>query len=90
MGGPAHELATRQMSRFGTVLCFDLRSRERAEEFLERARLVIDATSFGGVVTMAERRMRWGADDVSEGFIRLSAGCESTDDLLADVEQALP
>ncbi len=86
---PAHELAKRQMSRFGTVLCFDLGSRERAEAFLERARLVTDATSFGGVLTMAERRVRWGGDDVPEGFIRLSAGCEATDDLLADVELAL-
>jgi cystathionine gamma-lyase len=86
---PAHELATRQMSRFGTVLCFDLESRERAEAFLERARLVTDATSFGGVLTMAERRVRWGGDDVPEGFIRLSAGCEATEDLVADVEQAL-
>jgi cystathionine gamma-lyase len=86
---PAHELAGRQMTRFGTVLCFDLETRERAEAFLERARLVTDATSFGGVLTMAERRVRWGGDDVPEGFIRLSAGCEATEDLVADVEQAL-
>jgi cystathionine gamma-lyase len=86
---PAHELAARQMSRFGTVLCFDLGSRDRAEAFLDGARLVTDATSFGGVVTMAERRLRWGGDDVPEGFIRLSAGCEATEDLIADVEQAL-
>ncbi|HEY1357580.1 MAG TPA: cystathionine gamma-lyase [Thermoleophilaceae bacterium] len=86
---PAHELAKRQMTRFGTVLCFDLGSRERAEQFLSTAELVTDATSFGGVITMAERRVRWGGDDVPEGFIRLSAGCEATDDLLADVEQAL-
>ena len=87
---PAHDLGKRQMSRFGTVLCFDLGSRERAEAFLGASRLVTDATSFGGVLTMAERRVRWGGDDVPEGFIRLSAGCEATDDLLADVEQALP
>ena len=89
LSDPAHELARRQMSRFGTVLCFDLESRQRAEAFLDRARLVTDATSFGGVLTMAERRVRWGGDDVPEGFIRLSAGCEATEDLLADVEQAL-
>jgi cystathionine gamma-lyase len=87
---PAHELAARQMSRFGSVLCFDLGSRPRAEAFLDRARLVTDATSFGGVLTLAERRARWGGDDVPDGFIRLSAGCEATDDLVADVEQALP
>jgi cystathionine gamma-lyase len=86
---PAHELASRQMLRFGTVLAFDLGSRERAERFLAAARLVTDATSFGAVQTTAERRARWAGDDVPDGFIRMSAGCEDTADLLADVEQAL-
>ena len=48
-----------------------------------------EATSFGGVHSTAERRARWGTDAVSEGFIRFSAGCEDTDDLLADVVRAL-
>jgi cystathionine gamma-lyase len=88
-GDRAHELATRQMRRFGTVLCFDLGSRARAEAFLDAAELVTQATSFGGVHTLAERRGRWGGDDVPEGFIRLSAGCEDPGDLVADVERAL-
>ena len=86
---PAHELARRQMSRFGAVLCFDLGSAERAERFLGSARLVTEATSFGGVRTTAERRARWGGDDVPEGFIRLSAGCEEESDLVTDVRRAL-
>jgi cystathionine gamma-lyase len=88
-GDPGHELARRQMRGFGTVIAFDLGSRERAERFLESSALVIDATSFGGVLTTAERRARWGGDDVGEGFIRLSAGCEDTADLVADLERAL-
>jgi len=71
------------------VLVFDLGSRERAEGFLAASQLIVDATSFGGVVTTAERRGRWSGDDVPEGFIRLSAGCEDTADLVADVERAL-
>ena len=86
---PAHELARRQMSRFGTVLCFDLGSRDRAERFLDGPGLVTEATSFGGVHTTAERRARWSGDDVPEGFIRLSAGCEDPRDLVADVRRAL-
>jgi cystathionine gamma-lyase len=86
---PGHEVAARQMRGFGTVIAFDLGSRERAERFLAAAELVIDATSFGGLQTTAERRARWGGDDVTEGFIRLSAGCEETADLVADVERAL-
>jgi cystathionine gamma-lyase len=88
-GDPGHEVARRQMSGYGMLVSFDLGSVERAERFLAAARLVIDATSFGSVHTSAERRARWGGDAVPEGFIRLSAGCEDTADLLADVEQAL-
>jgi len=88
-GDPGHEVARRQMSGYGMVVSFDLGSAERAERFLEAAQLVTDATSFGSVHTVAERRARWGGDAVPEGFIRLSAGCEDTADLLADVEQAL-
>ena len=86
---PAHELARRQMSRFGTIVSFDLGSRERAEAFLERAELVTEATSFGGLHSSAERRGRWGREEVPKGFIRLSAGCEDPADLLNDVERAL-
>jgi len=88
-GDPGHEVARRQMRGYGAVVSFDLGSEERAECFLAAARLVTDATSFGSVHTSAERRARWGGDAVPEGFIRLSAGCEDTADLLADVEQAL-
>jgi cystathionine gamma-lyase len=88
-GDPGHEVARRQMSGYGMVVSFDVDSAERAERFLEAAELVTDSTSFGSVHTMAERRARWGGDAVPDGFIRLSAGCEDTADLLADVEQAL-
>jgi cystathionine gamma-lyase len=88
-GDPAHELAARQMSRHGTIVSFTLESRERAERFLAACRLVAQATSFGGVRSSAERRARWGGNDVPEGFIRFSVGCETPEDLIADVEQAL-
>jgi cystathionine gamma-lyase len=88
-GDPAHELARRQMSRFGTVLSFVLDGAEAAEAFIEGCELVAGATSFGGVHTSAERRARWGRDAVAPGFIRMSAGCESTDDLIADIGSAL-
>jgi cystathionine gamma-lyase len=88
-GNAAHEVARRQMSGFGSVIAFDLESRVRAERFLAGAALVTESTSFGSVHTTAERRLRWGGDDVPEGFIRLSAGCEETADLVADVERAL-
>jgi cystathionine gamma-lyase len=85
----AYELASTQMTRFGAVVCFDLGTRERAERFLALCELVTDATSFGGVHSSAERRARWPGNEVGEGFIRMSVGCETAADLIADVEQAL-
>lgn len=87
---PAHELAARLFGdRFGAVVCFDLGTEQRAQAFLGACRLVAEATSFGGVHSSAERRLRWGTDDVAPGFIRLSAGLEDPRDLVADVLGAL-
>ena len=88
-GDPSHSLAARQMRRFGSVLSFDLGTAAKANAFLQTAELVTEATSFGGVHTTAERRARWGTDEISPGLVRLSAGIEDAADLLADVERAL-
>jgi cystathionine gamma-lyase len=88
-GDPAFAAATGQMTRFGPVLNFTLPDAARAQAFLAASRLVTEATSFGGLHTSAERRGRWGSDAVPDGFIRLSAGIEATEDLLADVAGAL-
>ncbi|AXG55323.1 cystathionine gamma-lyase [Streptomyces lincolnensis] len=86
---PSHKVASRQMRRYGCVVSFTLPTRARAERFLDALRLVDDATSFGGVRSTAERRARWGGDDVPEGFIRFSVGAEDPEDLVADVLRAL-
>ena len=88
---PGHALAARIFGgvRFGGVLCFDLETEARAQAFLAAADLIAEATSFGGVHSSAERRLRWEMDDVSPGFIRMSAGIEDADDLVADVCAAL-
>ena len=74
----------------GPVISLALPSAEAAQTFLDDCDLVSEATSFGGVHSTAERRARWGYDDVPEGFIRFSAGIEDTEDLVADVLRALP
>jgi cystathionine gamma-lyase len=75
--------------RVGSVVCFTLESAERAQAFLGALSLVSEATSFGGLHASAERRGRWGTDDVAEGWIRFSTGIEDTEDLVADVAAAL-
>jgi cystathionine gamma-lyase len=86
---PAYAVARRQMRRFGPVVSFELAGQAQAERFLKESKLVDEATSFGSVRTTAERRARWSSDPVSPGFIRLSAGCEDTGDLLADLSRSL-
>jgi cystathionine gamma-lyase len=88
-GDPAYEVARRQMTRFGTVVGFELDGEEPAQAFLAASELVAEATSFGGVHSSAERRARWGGDAIGPGYVRLSAGCEDSDDLIADIGRAL-
>ncbi|HEX8206789.1 MAG TPA: PLP-dependent transferase [Solirubrobacteraceae bacterium] len=87
---PGHEAAARQMGGlYGPVVSFALESAEAADRFLRACALVVEATSFGGMHSSAERRGRWGIEPVPEGFIRLSCGIEDADDLVADVLGAL-
>ena len=97
---PGHALAKRQMGgHYGGVVSFELASRDAARSVLERLRVFTLAESLGAVESLAESpaimthasipaemRERVG---VSDGLIRLSAGIEDVDDLLADLEQAL-
>jgi cystathionine gamma-lyase len=88
-GDPSHALAARQMRGFGFLVGVTFVDVAAARAFLDRTALITEATSFGGVHTTAEQRSRWGGDDVPARFVRLSAGIEAGDDLVADVERAL-
>lgn len=85
---PGHDIAASQMDRFGTLIGADFGSRAKADTFMESANFIRQSTSFGGTHTSAECRARWG-DDVGEGFVRLSVGCEPTETLWADIAAAL-
>ena len=86
---PGHGIAKKQMRYYGPVLSFILHDKASAEAFLAKSNLLTEATSFGGITTTAERRARWGGDNIADGFIRLSAGCEAIEDLIEDIAQAL-
>lgn len=85
---PSHDVAAAQMTRFGFLIGLTLKSAETAERFINGCRLIQPATSFGGVHTSAERRARWG-DNVAEGFVRLSIGCEPVEELWNALDDAL-
>ncbi len=85
---PAHAVAATQMRRFGALVAVDLANAAAVDALLQRSDLLTASTSFGSIHTLLDRRARWG-DRVPDGFARISVGIEDTDDLVADVEQAL-
>jgi cystathionine gamma-lyase len=85
---PAHPVAAAQMTRFGGLVSAEFADAAAVHALVQRSELLIAATSFGGLHTCVDRRARWG-DPVADGFARIALGIEDTDDLLADIEQAL-
>jgi cystathionine gamma-lyase len=96
---PQHALAKRQMSGFGGMISIELGTRERANHVLKRVRVFSLAESLGGVESLIshpatmthasvppDHRAHLG---ITDGLVRLSCGVEDTEDLLADLEQAL-
>ncbi len=94
-----HELAKRQQKGFGSMMSFDLGTRDAAGRFLGALKLFLNAESLGGVESLAshsattthmaiapEERARLG---ITEGLVRLSVGIEDKVDLIRDLEQAL-
>ncbi len=94
---PGHAIAQRQMRDFGGMVSFLVfGGEETALELVVRTRLFALAESLGGVESLIEHPARMthaSAVDsplaVDPALIRLSVGIESTDDLVADLHQAL-
>ena len=94
---PGHEVAAKQMRRFGGMISFRAAGgEEHAVEICNRARLFVLAESLGGVESLIEHpgRMTHASAagsplEVPGDLVRLSVGIETVDDLLADLEQAL-
>lgn len=86
---------------FGAMVSFEIRGAGRAEvfAFMDRLKMVVRATSLGDVHSMVlhpsmsshrdvppEQKARVG---IRENLVRLSAGIEAGEDILADLDQAL-
>jgi cystathionine gamma-lyase len=87
-GDPSYPAAVAQMRRFGGLVSLELADADAVHALVRHSDLLVASTSFGGIHTSVDRRARWG-DPVPEGFARISAGIEDTDDLVADVLSAL-
>ena len=92
-GHPNHDVAVRQMTDgFGGMLSLLLHGGfDDARRFCTRLRVIVPATSLGGVESLAEHRksVEGPASPVPDNLVRLSIGIEHVDDLIADIEQAL-
>jgi cystathionine beta-lyase/cystathionine gamma-synthase len=94
-----HELAKRQQRGFGGMISFDVGSLDNARIVLESCKLLTLAESLGAVESLIshpatmthasvlpETRNRLG---ITDGLVRVSVGLEDTDDIIADLDQAL-
>ena len=96
---PGHLTAKSQMKGFGGMMSFELKEGLDASKFQKSLRLIKPSMSLAGVESTvlsptmtshsllgAEERKRQG---ISDGLIRFSVGIEETEDLIADIEQAI-
>jgi cystathionine beta-lyase/cystathionine gamma-synthase len=97
---PDHEIAKRQMSGFGGMVCADLKGGQTAAyRAFDRLQIIQRAASLGGVESLCSLPIltsQYGLTDeeldragVTRGMMRLSIGLEDPEDLVADLEKAL-
>lgn len=99
---PNHDVAKRQMRDFGGMVSFDLKEDtiEAAHHILNNTKYFALAESLGGVESLighpasmthaAIPREERVAVGLSDSLIRLSIGVEHVDDLMQDLQQAIP
>ncbi len=97
---PQHAIAKKQMTDFGGMIsCYLKADLSKTKTFLSSMKVFTLAESLGGIESLIEHpaimthasvpeknRKELG---ITDGFIRLSVGIESVDDLIEDLEQAL-
>ena len=97
---PQHELAKKQMSGFGGVICFEVKGGlEAGVKLMNSVRLCTLAVSLGAVETLIEHpasmthaivpkeeRLKAG---ITDNMVRLSVGIEDVEDIIEDLRQAL-
>jgi len=96
-GHQGHDVAARQMRRFGGMVSFGVvGGQEEALKVCRRTRLFTLGESLGGVESLIEHpglmthaSVAGSALQVPDDLIRLSVGIEDADDLLADLRDAL-
>ncbi|AIJ34096.1 cystathionine gamma-synthase [Corynebacterium imitans] len=93
---PSHEVAKRQMKRFGGMVSVEFQTEEQAQKFCLSTKLFCLAESLGGVesllehpATMTHLAVNGSELEVPRELVRISVGIEDAEDLIADLEQAI-
>jgi cystathionine gamma-lyase/cystathionine beta-lyase/cystathionine gamma-lyase/homocysteine desulfhydrase len=96
---PGHDVQKRQAGGFGSMISFELGSRDNAARFLEAVRLCSLGESLGGIETLISHpatmthagytQAERDALGITDGLVRISVGCEDVEDLIADLRGAL-
>ena len=96
---PQHDLASRQMTGFGSMITFETGSLSNAKRMLKKVRVCSLGESLGGVETLISHPATMThaalgekgrkAIGITDGMVRISVGIEDIDDILADMDQAL-
>lgn len=93
---PGHDVAAKQMTRFGGMVSVLFQTTEQAKQFCKSTKLFCLAESLGGVesllehpATMTHVSVAGSALEVPGELVRISVGIEEEADLIADLEQAL-
>jgi cystathionine beta-lyase/cystathionine gamma-synthase len=97
---PQHATATRVLQSYGGMVTFDVHGGQRAAEAaMDGCRLILRATSLGGVestishpASTSHRQLspvELRVAGISPGSLRLSVGIEHQDDLITDLDHAL-
>ncbi|MGI4895720.1 MAG: cystathionine gamma-synthase [Janthinobacterium lividum] len=91
-----HDVAAKQMKRFGGMISFRTSSVEDALQVCKATQLFTLGESLGGVESLVEHpgkmthaSVAGSLLEVPDDLVRLSVGIEDADDLLADLAQAL-
>jgi cystathionine beta-lyase/cystathionine gamma-synthase len=87
------------MSGFGGMLAIELEDLNAAKKFCDSLKVALNATSLGSVETLVSipvlsSHIRLNDEElaaarVTPGMVRISAGLEDAEDLIADFQQAL-
>ncbi|KAA3646810.1 MAG: aminotransferase class I/II-fold pyridoxal phosphate-dependent enzyme [Chloroflexi bacterium] len=97
---PDHAVAAQQMQGFGGVVSFTVKGDlQTTSRFIDALQIPLMAASLGGVETLVEQPALMSFYELSteerleigirENLVRLALGIEDTDDLIADLDQAL-